>query len=70
MSRLKLFHVVYLQANRDFQKVTTQARKNSFSCGLLQLVHLNEIFQDKLIYFLDPADTLSPVALTGVRKNI
>ena len=42
---LKVFsRIVYLQANRDFQKVITQARKNIFSCGFLQLVHLNELF--------------------------
>ena len=40
---LKVFRVVYLQANRDFQKIITQARKNIFSCGFLHLVHLNEI---------------------------
>ena len=28
---LKVFRVVYLQANRDFQKIITQARKNIFS---------------------------------------
>ena len=30
---LKVFLVVDLQANRDFQKIRTKARKNIFSCG-------------------------------------
>ena len=30
---LKVFRIVYLQANRDFQKIITQARKNIFSFG-------------------------------------
>ena len=41
------------QANRDFQKIITQARKNIFSCGFLH-VYLNAIFQNKLIRILDP----------------
>ena len=53
---LKVVRVVYLQANRDFQKIITQARKNIFSCGFLHLVHLNEIYQNKLINILDPPD--------------
>ena len=44
---LKVFSVLYLQANG----------------GFLHLVHLNEIFQNKLIRFLDPPDPLPPVAL-------
>ena len=70
---LKVFRVVYLQANRDFQIFITQARKNIFSCGFLHLVHLNEIFQNKFIWFLDPPDPLSPgpVALkAGVNSLI
>ena len=57
---LKVFRVVYLQANRDFQKIITQARKNIFSCGFQHLVHLNELFQNKLIRILDPPDPLWP----------
>ena len=73
---LKVFRVVYnLQANRDFQKIITQ--KNIFSCGFLYLVHLNEIYQNKLIRILDPLDPPTPpVALTifyvimGVHQNL
>ena len=57
---LKVFRVVYLQANRDLKKIITQSRKNIFSCGLLHLVHLNEIFKNKLIIFLVPPDPLPP----------
>ena len=56
---LKAFRKVYVHANRDFQKIITQARKNIFSCGFLHLVHLNEIFQNKLI--LDSPDPLPPL---------
>ena len=45
--------LAYLQANYDFQKIITQAWKNIFSCGLLHLVHLNEIFENKLINIRD-----------------
>ena len=41
---LKVFRVVYLQANRDFHQVRT---KNS--SGFLHLVLLNEIFQNKIV---------------------
>ena len=51
---LKVFRVVYLQANRDFKKIITQARKNIFS---------REIFQNKLIRILDPPDPLPPPPL-------
>ena len=51
---------VSLQANRYFQKIITPARKNIFSCGFLHLVHLTEIFQNKLIRVLDPPDPLPP----------
>ena len=50
-----------LQANRDFQKIITQARKKN-TRGFLHLVHLNDIFQNKLIKCLDPPD--SPLSFT------
>ena len=43
---LKVFRVLYLQENRDFQKIITQVRNNVFSCVFLHLVHLNEIFKN------------------------
>ena len=58
---LKVFRVVYLQANRDLKKIITQARKNIFLCGFLHLVYLSEIFQNKLIRILDPPDPLPPL---------
>ena len=61
------FCIVSLQANRDFQKIITQAGK-IFFMRFLPLVHLNEIFQNELIRFLDPPDPLPPVALSGVKK--
>ena len=57
---LKIFRVVYLDANRDVQKIITQARKNIFPCGFLHLVHLNEIFQNKLTRIFDPPDPPDP----------
>ena len=42
---LKVFRLVNLQANREFQRIITQAGKNNFSRVFLHLVHLNEIFQ-------------------------
>ena len=50
---LKVFCVVYLQANRDFQNIITQLGK-IFFMSFLHLVHLNGIFQNKLIRLLDP----------------
>ena len=64
---LKVFCVVYLQANRDFQRTITPARKNIFSCGFSYLVDLNKIFQNKLIRVLDLPDP--PGALTEVQQQ-
>ena len=57
---LKVFRVVYLQANRDIQKVITKVRKNIFHA------QLNEIFQNKLIMFLDPPDPYPPCDLKSL----
>ena len=51
---LKVFHVVYLEGNRDFQRIMSQ---DILSCGFLHLVNLNEICQNKLIGILNPPDS-------------
>ena len=67
--QFKGFCVVYLQANRDFQKIITQTRKNIFM-RFLHLVHLNKIFQNKLFRFLDlPDPPIPPVALLNTDQS-
>ena len=69
---LKVFREVYSQANRDFQKIITQARKNIFACGVLHLsdlVHLNEIFQNKFTRFLECPDPYPPPPLLQCGLN-
>ena len=51
---LKVLRILYLQANPDFQKITTQARNNIFSCGFLHLLHLNKLFRNNSTCFLTP----------------
>ena len=58
---LKVLRILYLQANPDFQKITTQARNNIFSCLFLHLLHHNELFKINITCFR-PQDL--PVALT------
>ena len=44
-------------AGRSLFKIfLAQARKGIFSWGFLHLVHLNEIFQNRLVRVLDPPD--------------
>ena len=64
-SDLNVFGVVYLHANRDFQKFITQARKKK-SCGFLHIVHLHEIFQNKRNSILDLPYPLTPVRTSDV----
>ena len=66
---LKVFRIVYLQANCDFKKIITQARKNIFSCGFLHLVHLNEIFKNKLINSSTKMVPFQKMAKIGRQKS-
>ena len=50
----KVLHILYLQANPHFQKITTQAMNNIFSPGFLHLLHLNKLFRYNSTYFLTP----------------
>ena len=65
----RFFCVVYLQANRGFQKIISQARKK-ISCSFLHLVHLHEIFQNKLVLFLDPPDPLPLCGLKSLKRSV
>ena len=50
---LKVLRILYLQANPDFQKITTQAR-NSIFCRFLHLLHLNKLFRNNSTCFWPP----------------
>ena len=67
---LKVLRILYLQANPDFQKITTQARNNIFSCGFLHLLHLNKLFRNNSTCFLTPRPPCGLKAhLIGYKKH-
>ena len=64
---LKVLHVLYLQANPDFQKIITQAR-NSILHPDFCIFHISKSSLKKLCYlFLDPSNSRGPpVALMSL----